>query len=271
MNRNNRHIRHLLPPSVVGPLPNSKKHKLSEILENHLERFSTTRTLTSKGSIKINLSRDGTRKVFTGQRFWSTSLFPSRKTGSSIASEGPNELLFTQESEVDVGIADFASQAVSFKVWANGKWLTYHCDYCRLRTDRKVEIVEVKPDLSHFEEPKYKAKMEAVTELCCLLGWEFKSVFGSDLQQKTFHNYHVSWIHRYRFYKFSQLAIQAISKTPDADLGPLTVGHITDACANTAEARAMISALICRGEIHIDLTKPIYRETEVTIITGGQL
>jgi hypothetical protein len=271
MNRNNRHIRHLLPPSVVGPLPNSKEHKLFVILESHLERFSKTRTLTSKGSITINLSRDGTRKVFTGRRVLSTSIFPSRKTGTSIVCEGPNELLFAQESEIDAGITDYATQAVKFKIAVDGKLLEYYCDYCRRRADDRIEIVEVKPNSSHFEEPGYKAKMEAVAELCRLLGWQFRRVFGTDLQQKTFHNFHTSWIYGYRFYKFNELSLQAISKIAKPNSGALTVGQLIDACANLVEARATISALICLGEIHLDLTKPVYCDTVVTVIKGGQL
>jgi hypothetical protein len=271
MNRNNRHIRHLLPSSIVGPIQHSKKRKLSEVLESHLERFSNTRTLTSKGSIVINLCRDGTRKVFTGRRFWSTSLFPSRKTGTSISCEGPNELLLAQESEIDAGIADYATQTVLFNVQVNGKWLRYHCDFCRVRADGEVEIVEVKPNSSYLEQPEYKAKIDAVAELCRLIGWQFKPVFGTELQKPTFHNFHSNWIHRYRFYRLNQLPLQAISKMAEVQLEGLTVGHVIDACANTVEARATISALICRGEIHIDLTKPMYRETAVSVTKGGQL
>jgi hypothetical protein len=271
INRNNRQIRHQPSPCFVGPIANSKEYNLAKLLGRHLEAFSNKKTLTSDGSIEVNLTRDGTRTVFTGRRLWQTSLFPSRKTGTSIACEGPNELLFAQESEIDPGIAEYATQAVMFNVRVEGKWVRYHCDFCRLRADGAIEIVEVKPNSSHFEQPDYKAKIEAVVELCRLLGWRFRPVFGIGLQQQTFHNFHTSWIHRYRFYKFNQLTIRRISEIVGADLGTMNVGQIVDACANLVEARATISALICQGEIYLDLTKPIYRDTAVTIQMGGML
>jgi hypothetical protein len=269
LNRENRATAHLTPPFWLGPMPSRKIANLEALLSGHLDKFSNSRQLSSDCKIHIDLSRDGTRQVFTGRRYWQTAIFPSRKCGKPVVCEGPNELLFTPQCEVDAGIIEYASQPVLFDVRVGSSWRKYHCDFCRLRADGKIEIIEVKPNAGHLEKPDYRYKIDAVRNACALLGWIFTPVFGEDLQKRTYHNFHVNWVHRYRFYQIGDADQIAINRLNSRGGHDVSIGDLVEACSGLVQARATLSALVCWGRAHLDLSQPISIDTPITLIDGG--
>jgi hypothetical protein len=268
ISRDNRKIRHTVPPFHVGHIPSSERRSLSEVLARHMDRFSTRQTLTSNIRIEIALSRDGTRKVFTGRRHISTSIYPSAKNGTPIVCEGPNELLCAQQFEVDPGVLAYASQAVLFHVRIANGWKRYHADFCRLLRSGRIEILEVKPNPSHLLDEKYREKIEAVRKACYLLGWHFSPVFGSDLQAKTFHNFHVGWIQRSRAYRIDEQLLRNLETSASVEDNVFTICQLVDLVSNLVEARALFSALICQGRVSVDLSRPITADTHFSFVRG---
>ncbi|MFY7926054.1 MAG: TnsA endonuclease N-terminal domain-containing protein [Aquidulcibacter sp.] len=241
---------------------------MSSNLAQKLDDFAQAAAVNRNCKITVNLDRDGTRQVFTGRRYWQTSIFPSRKCGKSIVCEGQNELLFAAQCEVDIGVIEYASQAILFETRVGSKWTKYHSDFCRLRADGAIEIIEVKPDASHLDRPDYREKLEAAGEICAELGWMFTPVFGVDLQKRTFHNFHVNWAHRYRFYLIPDWLSLAVERLADACGGHSTVQDLKAICSGLEQARALLCALICRGNVHLDLSQPISLNAPIALIGG---
>jgi hypothetical protein len=268
ISRDNRNTRHTVPPFHVGHIASFERRSLSEVLARHMDRFSPRKTLTSSIRIEIALSRDGTRKVFTGRRFLSTSIYPSVKTGTPIVCEGPNELLCAQQCEVDPGVLAYASQAVLFHVRVANGWKRYHADFCRLLQSGRIEILEVKPNPSHLLDEEYREKIEGVRKACSLLGWQFSAVFGTDLQAKTFYNFHVGWIQRSRAYRVDERLLRNLETSASAEGNVFSICQLVDLVSNLVEARAIFSALICQGRISVDLSRPITADTHFSLIQG---
>jgi len=257
--------RYETPPSYVGLRSGVHVAPLSRRLEQ-TGQFGAARQLTTNGSVRIDLSRDGTRPVIVGRRIWHSSLVPSLKNGAAIPCESSNELLFAFQCEVDPGVISYAAQAAEFTFRLNDSVVVYHADFLRNLPDGTIEVIEVKPNRNYLENPAYAAKLEAVADLCRRAGWKFRVIFGEDLRRPSFFNFHVAQICSHRFYRIQSSVQDAILNRMSSASEPVAYDEISSLCANHVEARAVVSALICRSILYVDLSKRIVASSPVALV-----
>lgn len=255
-----------VPSFYNGPVDCSSILPLAAALERRMKLLPMPEQVRARSRVWIDLSRDGTRQVVTGRRIWPTSIYPSRKCGAAIVCEGANELLFALYCEADPGVLSYATQAVHFEVQVNGRAQHYHADFVRNLANGTVEIVEIKPNASYLEKPRYRDKLEAVEELCRAIGWQFRVYFGQDLRRRTFSNFHISQIQADRFLRIRPAVEHAVVECLHTAREGVEIGDLVSLCGDDVLARATLNALACRSILHFDIANQVRSDTVVRLI-----
>jgi hypothetical protein len=144
----------------------------------------------------------------------------------------------------------------------------YHSDFVRSIGGTQIEIVEVKPDPTFLQKTGYRDKIEAVKAICQELGWQFRVVFGEDLRRRTFFNFHIAEIHRYRFFHIRASLQDTILKRLRASKSQTTLDELLRLEDNQQEMRATLFALQCRGVLEFDLSRPVLPQSAFHLLDG---
>lgn len=153
---------------------------------------------------RIVVTPDGRpiRTIITGRRRVVTGVYNSRKARRGLVHESMNERAFFMHSEVDTAVVDYMCQPFRCEFVLDGVARTYIADCVRQRADGSLEVVEIKHDNRALRDPDYAQKLDAVGQVCRLLGWSFRVVYGEPLRARTRRNLNVEAIQLSRFVKY---------------------------------------------------------------------
>lgn len=222
------------------------------------------------GPANVQIVRDkdgGALRTFSGGLTHENGWLASRKAGRPLPYEGIAQRDFLLRAEVDFSVVSMMSEAVRFEFnGPNGKE-RYTADAEVLGSDGTRTIVEIKRDNRDLADPSYRAKLARVREICEENGMQFRVVFRGDIW--------VSIVHRRNATLFASRAFTTIRPEHLDRLdnhrelrGPKTTfGELSDAIdpANRRYGEAVVQALTVARRIEIDLTRPIFDATEVTM------
>jgi hypothetical protein len=222
------------------------------------------------GSANVQIVRDkddGALRTFNGGLTHENGWFASRKVRRLLHWQGTAQRDFLLRAEVEFSVVSMMSEPVRFEFTGpNGKE-TYTADVELLNSDGIRTIVEVKRDKRDLADPAYRAKLARVREICEENRVRFRIVFRDDIW--------VSIIHRRNVTLFASRAFTTIRPEHLDRLenhrelrGPMTsFGELSDAIdpVNRRYGEAVVQALTVARKVEIELTKPIFDVTEITI------
>lgn len=221
-----------------------------------------------KADVRIVRAADGgALRTFNGGLAHENGWLASKKAGRLLHYEGIAQRDFLVRAEVEPGVANMASEAVRFEfVGPNGKEI-YTADVELMAPDGTITIVEIKRDRRDLSDPAYRDKLARVKQICDEQGMRFRVIFKDQIWLSIVHRRNVTLFanraftsirpeHRHRFGKHR-------SKT-----GSLTTfGALADAIepGNRRYGEAIVQALTVGRKVEIDLTRPLFDATQVTM------
>ncbi|NVD45101.1 hypothetical protein [Qipengyuania atrilutea] len=221
-----------------------------------------------KADVRIVRATDGgALRTFNGGLAHENGWLASKKAGRLLHYEGIAQRDFLVRAEVEPGVANMASEAVRFEfIGPNGKEI-YTADVELTAPDGTITIVEIKRDRRDLSDPAYRDKLARVKQICDERGMRFRVIFEDQIWLSIVHRRNVTHFasrafttirpeHRHRFEKHC-------SKTD----GFTTFGDLADAIepGNRRYAEAIVQALTVARKVEIDLSRPLFDTTEVTL------
>lgn len=222
------------------------------------------------GPANVQIVRDkdgGALRTFNGGLTHETGWLASRKARRLLHWEGIAQRDFLLRAEVEFSVVSIMSEAVRFEFnGPNGKE-RYTADVELIGSDGTRTIVEVKRDKRDLADPAYRAKLTRVRDICEENRMQFRVVFRDDIW--------VNIVHRRNATLFASRAFTTIRPEHLDRLhnhcemrGPKTsFGELADAIepVNRRYGEAVVQALTVARRIEIDLTRPIFDVTEITM------
>lgn len=197
------------------------------------------------------------RTIITGRKRIPNGIYSSRKCRCGLPHESAVELAFFHFSEVDTHVLDYRAQPFRFEFSIDGKLRTYIADCARLLADGSVEVVELKYDWRSLRDPDYAAKLAAAREACVQLGWSFRIVFRSELEEPRVRRANVRLVQSHRFVRYgTSHCLLALGELEDLG-GEACLGDIADVLAPEPMGEAIAMAMMVGRMIDIDLAAPI--------------
>lgn len=215
----------------------------------------------------VRATDGGALRTFNGGLPHENGWFNSAKARRLLHFEGVAQRDFLLRAEVEPGVANMASEAVRFEfVGPNGKEV-YTADVELIAPNGTITIVEIKRDRRDLSDPAYRDKLARVKQICDERGMRFRVIFKDQIWLSIVHRRNVTLFasrafttihpeHRHRFEKHH-------SKTD----GFTTFGDLADAIepGNRRYGEAIVQALTVGRKIGIDLTRPLFDATQVTM------
>ena len=222
------------------------------------------------GPANVQIVRDkngGPLRTFNGGLSHENGWFASRKARRLLHWEGVAQRDFLLRAEVEFNVVSMMSEPVRFEFnGPNGKE-QYTADVELLGSDGTRTIVEIKRDRRDLADPAYRAKLDRVRQICDENRMQFRIVFRDDIW--------VSIVHRRNVTLFASRAFTTI-RPEHLDRfdnhremrGPKTsfaaLADVIDP-VNRRYGEAIVQALTVARRVKIDLTRPIFDATEITI------
>ena len=223
---------------------------------------------SEQSNVQIIRAKDGgALRTFHGGLAHENGWLNSAKARRLLHFEGVAQRDFLLRAEVEPGVANMASEAVRFEfAGRNGKEI-YTADVELTAPDGTITIVEIKRDRRDLSDPAYRDKLARVKQVCDEHGMRFRVIFKDQIWLSIVHRRNVTLFasrafttirpeHRHRFEKHR-------SKTD----GFTTFGGLADAIepGNRRYAEAVVQALTVARKVEIDLTRPLFDATQVTM------
>jgi hypothetical protein len=195
---------------------------------------------------RVVMTPDGRsiRTIITGRRRVATGVYNSRKARRGLVHESMNERAFFIHSEVDTTVLDYMCQPFRFEFVLGGAARIYIADCVRQRADGSLEVIEVKHDHRALRDPDYAQKLEAVRQICQILGWGFRVVHGAPLRERTTRNLNVEAVQLSRFVQYGAREVFAAAELCERAGGMIALGRLAEGLGErrlgTAQACAMM-------------------------------
>lgn len=222
----------------------------------------------ARANVEIIRSTDGgALRTFNGGLMHENGWFASRKACRLLHWQGAAQRDFLIRAEVEFSVVRMASEAVRFEFMGPGGKEVYTADVELVDPDGTITIVEIKRDKRDLSDPVYRAKLARVKQICDERGMRFRIVFRDEIW--------VSILHRRNVTLFASRAFTAVRPEHHhrldnhrAKVSKLTsFGELADAIEpnDRRYGEAIVQALTVARKIEIDLTRPLFDATEVTM------
>ena len=209
----------------------------------------------------------GPMRTFNGGQMHENGWFASRKAARLLHWQGTAQRDCLVRAEVEFGVVRMASESPRFVFRSSGGEEVYTADLELEGSDGITTVVEIKRDQRDLSDPDYRAKLARVKAACQAHGMRFTVVFRNDIW--------VSIAHRRNATRFANRAFTNIRpehldrlERHRRKVGPHTsFGELADAIepADRRCGEAVVQALTVARRIEIDLTRPIFDATRVTM------
>jgi hypothetical protein len=206
------------------------------------------------------------RTIITGRRREVTGVYNSRKAKGGLVHESMNERAFFIHSEVDTTVVDYKSQPFRFEFVLDGAQRIYIADCVRQCADGGLEVVEVKHDHRALQDPEYSQKLEAVRQICKVLGWRFRVVHGAPLRERTTWNLNVEAVQLSRFAKYSAREVFAAAELCERTNGSIALGRLADELGERRLGLAQACAMMVGRFLEIDLNARRLADASVRLL-----
>lgn len=215
----------------------------------------------------VRAANGGALRTFNGGLAHENGWLASKKAGRLLHYEGIAQRDFLVRAEVEFGVQHMGSEAVRFEfVGPNGKEI-YTADVELIAPNGTITIVEIKRDRRDLSDPAYRDKLARVKQICDEKGMRFRIIFKDQIW--------LSIVHRRNVTLFASRAFTAIrpehrhrfEKHRNKTASFTTFGDLADAIepSNRRYAEAIVQALTVARNVEIDLSRPVFDATEVTL------
>lgn len=187
--------------------------------------------------------------------------FPSIKNNSMIWWESQLERDFLYLLEIDPDVISYGEQPLKIEYFADGKIHKYTPDVRVIRSNKK-QIVEVK-DEKKAKEEEYVKLFRKVAPICRREGYEFIVVTDREIRVQPRLN-NIKLIYKYAKTPVTT-AHQILLYEMFANRETLAMGEIIKEFASKGMRAATVYALIFRGILSADLSRPINPGSEVRL------
>ncbi len=203
--------------------------------------------------------------------------YNSRKAGRMLHHQSRGhgcvggEKLALMKCEIDPAIADFRSQHMRFDLPIDGTTQAYFPDVVALRHDGTIVVIEVKKDGRWQSDLVYRAKLEAVRDVCAELGWRFEVWTQSAMAPSPRVRDNIVQIQMQRFVQIDEIQTIAVRRAFGRNDGQLTVGQLRHTLGGLLGAGDLVRGLMCRGVLKLPLEEQIRDVTVTTLFTAHVL
>jgi hypothetical protein len=201
---------------------------------------------------------------YKGRRFYSGWYWSA--TGQRlVAYESRLELARIMLADFTPDVVGIAAQPFQL-IGQDGDRLRRHVpDLLLVHASGAVTVVDVKP-ASRLALPKVREVFDWTARLCALRGWSFEVWSGADAQLLA----NVAFLAGFR--RSSVVRGDLVGPVLAVAAHPATVGGVEYALSGQASA-ALVRPVVCHllwcGRLTADMSRPIDRDTELTIVGGG--
>lgn len=223
-------------------------------------------SLSATATIVVTPNGAPIRTIVTGRRPIVTGTYASRKAGRPLPYESMLERAFFMHSEVDPDVVDYRAQPFRLEFIIAGVKRTYIVDCLRLLADNSIEIVEIKRDRRALRDPHYAVKLEAVRIICERVGWRFRIVFASELLDPEYVYENILEVQSCRLTEFDRSDVFIVTEAL-LRRSPLTMGELGDVLGDRLLGIAKLKAMAVKRIVRIDLTRPLFTETSVELVS----
>ncbi|MFV0645427.1 MAG: hypothetical protein ACK5NN_13175 [Sphingomonadaceae bacterium] len=215
----------------------------------------------------IRASDGGALRTFNGGLAHENGWFASRKARRLLHYEGVTQLAFIMRAEVEHSVVRMATEAVRFEFSGDDGKETYTSDVELVDPDGISTIVEIKRDRRDLGDPAYRAKLARVKRICDEQGMRFRVVFKDEIWVSIVHRRNAVLFASRAFTTILPQHLRRLDKHIGETDGYSAYGDLADALEpnNRRYGEAVVQALTVARRIEIDLTRPIFDATEVTI------
>lgn len=221
-----------------------------------------------KADVRIVRAADGgALRTFNGGLAHENGWLASKKAGRLLHYEGIAQRDFLVRAEVEPGVANMASEAVRFEfVGPNGKEI-YTADVELMAPDGTITIVEIKRDRRDLSDPAYRDKLARVKQICDEQGMRFRVIFKDQIWLSIVHRRNVTLFASRAFTTIRHEHLHRFEKHRSKSDGFTTFGDLADTIepSNRRYAEAVVQALTVARKVEIDLTRPLFDATQVTM------
>ena len=215
----------------------------------------------------VRASNGGALRTFNGGLAHENGWFNSAKARRLLHFEGVAQRDFLVRAEVEFGVLHMASEAVRFEfVGPNGTEI-YTADVELIAPDGTVTIVEIKRDRRDLSDPAYRDKLARVKQICDEQGMRFRVIFKDQIWLNIVHRRNVTLFASRAFTTIRPEHRHRLEKHRSESGGVSTFGALAGAIEpeNRRYGEAIVQALTVARQVKIDLTKPLFDATEITI------
>jgi hypothetical protein len=223
---------------------------------------------SEQSSVQIVRAKNGgALRTFHGGLAHENGWFNSAKARRLLHFEGVAQRDFLMRAEVEPGVANMASEAVRFEfVGPNGKEI-YTADVELIAPNGTITIVEIKRDRRDLSDPAYRDKLARVKQICYEQGMRFRVIFKDQIWLSIVHRRNVTLFASRAFTSIRPEHRLRLEKHRSDSGGVSTFGELVDVIEpdNQRYGEAIVQALTVARQVKIDLTKPLFDATEITI------
>lgn len=245
--------------SNLAPTPS----EMYPIAERHVREPKS-----AQAQVQIVRAKDGgALRTFHGGLTHENGWFNSAKARRMLHFEGVAQRDFLLRAEVEPGVASMASEAVRFEFSGPNGTETYTADVELIAPDGAITIVEIKRDRRDLSDPAYRDKLVRVKQTCIERGMRFRVVFKDQIWLSIVHRRNVTLFASRAFTTIRPEHRREIEKLRDMTGGTSSYGELADAIepGNRRYGEAIIQALTVERKVEIDLSRPLFDATEITI------
>lgn len=222
------------------------------------------------GPANVQIVRDkdgGALRTFYGGLTHENGWFASRKARRLLHWQGVAQRDFLLRAEVEFSVVSMMSEPVRFEFTGpNGKE-SYTADVELLGSDGTRTIVEVKRDKRDLADPTYSAKLARVREICEENRMRFRVVLRDEIWVSIVHRRNVTLFANRAFTTIRPEHLDRLDNHRELRGQKTSFGALANVIdpVNRRYGEAVVQALTVARRIEIDLTRPIFDVTEITI------
>lgn len=224
-----------------------------------------------QGGVRIVWTANGdpVRQILPRSRL-PVGRYNSRKAGRMLHHQSRGhgyvggEKLALMRCEINPAVADFRSQHIRFDLLVGGAAHTYFPHIIALFHDGTIIVVEVKKDGRWQSDPVYRAKIEAVREICSDLGWRFEIWTQKTMAPTSHDRDNIAQIQMQRFVRIDEVQTLLVARAFQRNDGRIPVSEIKRTIGGMPGAGDLVRGLMCRGCLELPLGEVIQDSTIAT-------
>lgn len=223
---------------------------------------------SEQSNVQIIRAKDGgALRTFHGGLAHENGWFNSAKARRLLHFEGAAQRDFLIRAEVEPGVLSMASEAVRFEFSGPNGTEIYTADVELIAPDGTITIIEIKRDRRDLSDPAYRDKLARVKQICGENGMRFEVIFKDQIWLSIVHRRNVTLFASRAFTSIRPEHRHRLEKHRSDSGGVSTFGELAGVIEpdNQRYGEAIVQALTVARQVKIDLTKPLFDATEITI------